>query len=137
MKFSIASALIILGAAASVSATSQRPSVSIIGSTANARHNKRKAFRAAAARVASRKTINDALLSGNASGSSEESVLSLRAGSAEESADDGSGLMQTLKVGFYFGLWYALNIIYNSKSLQVQIVTRLHRSVEMSLCAFY
>mmetsp|Transcript_2167 Transcript_2167/g.4980 ORF Transcript_2167/g.4980 Transcript_2167/m.4980 type:complete len:407 (-) Transcript_2167:122-1342(-) len=114
MKFSIASALIILGAAASVSATSQRPSgVSIIGSTATSRHNKRKAFRTPASRVALRKTRNDALLSGNASGSSEESVLSLRAGSAEESANDGSGLMQTLKVGFYFGLWYALNIIYN------------------------
>mmetsp|Transcript_5287 Transcript_5287/g.10118 ORF Transcript_5287/g.10118 Transcript_5287/m.10118 type:complete len:133 (-) Transcript_5287:1116-1514(-) len=122
MKFSIASALVILGAAASVSATSQRPSgVSIIGSAATSRHNKRKAFRTPASRVALRKSINDALLSGNASGSSEESVLSLRAGSAEETANDGSGLMQTLKVGFYFGLWYALNIIYNSKSLQVQI----------------
>lgn len=25
-------------------------------------------------------------------------------------------ILQTLKVGFYFGLWYALNIVYNSKS---------------------
>ena len=26
-----------------------------------------------------------------------------------------SSLVQNLKIGFYFGLWYALNIVYNSK----------------------
>jgi hypothetical protein len=26
-----------------------------------------------------------------------------------------TGLKQRLKIGFYFGLWYALNVIYNSK----------------------
>ena len=52
--------------------------------------------------------LNDSLRS-DGQGSKAVS-LNLRGG------DEGaSGLMQTLKVGFYFGLWYALNIVYNSK----------------------
>ena len=30
-------------------------------------------------------------------------------------ATTGNSLLQTLKIGFYFALWYALNIVYNSK----------------------
>lgn len=28
-----------------------------------------------------------------------------------------TGMKERLKIGFYFGLWYALNVIYNSKSI--------------------
>ena len=31
------------------------------------------------------------------------------------SANSNSALLQRLKVGVYFGVWYALNVIYNSK----------------------
>ena len=58
----------------------------------------------------SRDVLNDALRS---EGHDSKAVsLNLRGGDDEGTA----GLMQTLKVGFYFGLWYALNIVYNSKS---------------------
>ena len=37
------------------------------------------------------------------------------------------GLQDKLKIGFYFGLWYALNVIYNSKSsLFIIVIYSLH-----------
>ena len=44
--------------------------------------------------------------------SSNDSLISLstpRGGAASDS------LTERLKIGFYFGLWYALNVVYNSK----------------------
>ena len=65
--------------------------------------------RQSAGSTSSRDVLNDALRS---DGQDSKAVsLNLRGGD-----DEGAGgLMQTLKVGFYFGLWYALNIVYNSK----------------------
>ena len=43
---------------------------------------------------------------------SAASPLTLRGGEGEE-----GGLLVRLKIGFYFALWYILNIVYNSKLL--------------------
>lgn len=34
-----------------------------------------------------------------------------------------TGMKERLKIGFYFGLWYALNVIYNSKSFSILYIT--------------
>lgn len=41
---------------------------------------------------------------------STPSHVTVRGGDAEE-----GGLLVRLKIGFYFALWYVLNIVYNSK----------------------
>ena len=48
----------------------------------------------------------------------ERASLLTRGGAAAAAAAEsgvGSLVLQRLKIGFYFGLWYALNIVYNSK----------------------
>ena len=96
MKFSLVSVAAVLAIASSASAV--MPRSAIVGT-----------HRRQSASTNSRDVLNDALRS---EGQDSKAVsLNLRGG------DEGAaGLMQTLKVGFYFGLWYALNIVYNSKS---------------------
>ena len=96
MKFSLVSVAAVLAIASSASAV--MPRSAIVGT-----------YRRQSASTNSRDVLNDALRS---EGQDSKAVsLNLRGG------DEGAaGLMQTLKVGFYFGLWYALNIVYNSKS---------------------
>ena len=97
MKFSLVSVAAVLAISAS-SASAVMPRSAIIGT-----HRRQSVG-------SSRDVLNDALRS---DGRDSKAVsLNLRGGD-----DEGAGgLMQTLKVGFYFGLWYALNIVYNSKS---------------------
>ena len=97
MKFSLVSVAAVLAIASSASAV--MPRSAIVGT-----------HRRQSASTNSRDVLNDALRS---EGQDSKAVsLNLRGGDDEGAA----GLMQTLKVGFYFGLWYALNIVYNSKS---------------------
>ena len=99
MKFSLVSVAAVLAISAS-SASAVMPRSAIVGT-----HR-----RQSAGTTNSRDVLNDALRS---EGQDSKAVsLNLRGGDDEGAA----GLMQTLKVGFYFGLWYALNIVYNSKS---------------------
>ena len=43
------------------------------------------------------------------------STMVTRGGAASSNKDAvANSLLQRLKIGFYFGLWYALNIVYNS-----------------------
>ena len=114
MKFSLVSVAAVLVISAS-SASAVVPRSAIIGTQQKA-SRRRSGRPAAAATSTSRDVLDDALRldgeEGHRGVSGDVSLLNLRGGD-----DDGSGgLMQTLKVGFYFGLWYALNIIYNSKS---------------------
>ena len=96
MKFSLVSVAAVLAIASSASAV--MPRSAIVGT-----------HRRQSASTNSRDVLNDALRS---EGQDSKAVsLNLRGGD-----DEAAGLMQTLKVGFYFGLWYALNIVYNSKS---------------------
>lgn len=98
MKFSLLSVAAALAISAS-SASAVMPRSAIVGT-----HRRQSAGY-------SRDVLNDALRS---EGHDSKAVsLNLRGGNDEGAA----GLMQTLKVGFYFGLWYALNIVYNSKSI--------------------
>jgi len=113
MKFSLVSVAAVLAISAS-SASAVMPRSAIIGTQQKA--SRRRSGRHAAATSTSRDVLNDALrLDGEESHhgvSGAVSLFNLRGGD-----DDGAGgLMQTLKVGSYFGLWYALNIVYNSKS---------------------
>lgn len=106
------SAITILGVVASSASASivpKRSPVSGIVGTRYQRHQ-REATKETVAAINTKEAINNALLSSDV----DSKVLEIRAGSSEEEA---GGLAQTLKVGFYFGLWYALNIIYNSKWL--------------------
>ena len=43
----------------------------------------------------------------------QQSATVMRGGDVGNSA-----LMQRLKIGFYFALWYALNVVYNSKFMR-------------------
>ena len=89
------------------SASAVVPRSAIIG-TQQIRASRRRSGRHAAAKDALRLDREDGV-------SGAVSLFNLRGGD-----DDGAGgLMQTLKVGFYFGLWYALNIVYNSKCAAV------------------
>lgn len=45
----------------------------------------------------------------------EETQLILRGGAASSESSSVGSLVERLKIGFYFALWYALNIVYNSK----------------------
>ena len=115
MKFSLVSVAAVLAiSASSASVAAVMPRSAIIGTQQKA--SRRRSGRHAAATSTSRDVLNDALrLDGEESHhgvSGGVSLSDLRGGD-----DDGAGgLMQTLKVGSYFGLWYALNIVYNSKS---------------------
>lgn len=42
-----------------------------------------------------------------------------RASEIRGGADEPNELLQRLKIGFYFGLWYFLNVVYNSEFRQV------------------
>ena len=115
MKFSLVSVAAVLVISAS-SASAVVPRSAIIGTQQKASRRRSGRHAAAATSSTSRDVLDDALRLDGEEGhhgvSGDVSLLNLRGGD-----DDGSGgLMQTLKVGFYFGLWYALNIIYNSKS---------------------
>lgn len=117
MKFSLVSVAAVLAISAS-SASAVVPRSAIIGTQQKASRGRRSG-RHAAATSTSRDVLNDALrLDGKESHrgvSGAVPLFNLRGGD-----DDGAGgLMQTLKVGFYFGLWYALNIVYNSKCAAV------------------
>ena len=46
---------------------------------------------------------------------SNASILDKNGHTKLRGGDTTAGLQHTLKVGFYFSLWYALNVIYNSK----------------------
>ena len=111
MKFTLVSVAAVLAISAS-SASAVMPRSAIVGT-----HRRQSAGNS------SRDVLNDALRS---EGQDSKAVsLNLRGGDDEGAA----GLMQTLKVGFYFGLWYALNIVYNSKSkfsLAVFSVAHMH-----------
>ena len=129
MKFSLVSVAAVLAISAS-SASAVVPRSAIIGTQQKA--SRRRSGRHAAATSTSRDVLNDALRLDGEEGhhgvSGAVSLLNLRGGD-----DDGAGgLMQTLKVGFYFGLWYALNIIYNSKS-SVPQYQRLNENCTRSL----
>ena len=102
MKFSLVSVAAALAiSASSASAVMPRSAIVQVGT-----HRRQSAGNTRN----SRDVLNDALRS---EGHDSKAVsLHLRGGDDEGAA----GLMQTLKVGFYFGLWYALNIVYNSKS---------------------
>lgn len=55
-------------------------------------------------------------------------------------SDSGDGLMHRLKVAFYFGLWYALNILYNISNKKVLNVLPLPltvASVQLGIGAIY
>ncbi len=53
--------------------------------------------------------LDDEKCNSNAKTVDKNGLVTIRGGDATE------GLQHTLKVGFYFSLWYALNVIYNSK----------------------
>lgn len=107
MKFSLVSVAAVLAIASSASAV--MPRSAIVGT-----------HRRQSASTNNRDVLNDALRS---EGQDSKAVsLNLRGG------DDEAGLMQTLKVGFYFGLWYALNIVYNSKS-KLDVFFRICRHI--------
>lgn len=130
MKFSLVSVAAVLAISAS-SASAVVPRSAIIGTQLKA-SRRRSGRHAAAATSTSRDVLNDALRLDGEEGhhgvSGAVSLLNLRGGD-----DDGAGgLMQTFKVGFYFGLWYALNIIYNSKS-SVPQYQRLNENCTRSL----
>jgi hypothetical protein len=55
------------------------------------------------------------MLSSQLRGGAAAAVVTKRSTIATTSASAPSALLVRLKVGFYFALWYALNIIYNSK----------------------
>jgi hypothetical protein len=48
----------------------------------------------------------------------------IRGGAAVVAAQPSSSRMQTLKVGFYFGLWYLLNVFYNSTLFDIHAMCR-------------
>ena len=55
-------------------------------------------------------------------------------------SDSGDGLMHRLKVAFYFGLWYALNILYNISNKKVLNVLPLPltvASIQLGIGAMY
>lgn len=111
MKFSLVSVAAVLAISAS-SASAVMPRSAIVGT-----HRRQSAGNN------SRDVLNDALRS---EGQDSKAVsLNLRGGDDEGAA----GFMQTLKVGFYFGLWYALNIVYNSKSNLAVFRIRVRRHI--------
>ena len=48
-------------------------------------------------------------------------------------ADEINGLAQRLKIGFYFGLWYFLNVVYNSECSSKKIIHALKYFTSFSI----
>ena len=102
--------VLVFAAAAATAAAASSPSAAMPVAFA-----KRRTARGAAAvlpTAVARDVLNEALVADQTDQPSSSTVLGLRAGSAGV-AD--SGLLQRLKIGFYFALWYALNVVYNSE----------------------
>ena len=60
--------------------------------------------------------------------------------SVSSNTGSGSGLLQRLKIGFYFALWYALNVVYNianKKVLNVLPAPLTVASIQLGIGAIY
>jgi hypothetical protein len=56
---------------------------------------------------------------------SADTLSDVRGGATVTKSESTVALLQNAKVGFYFALWYTLNIYYNSKSTEENLICRV------------